>query len=373
MDVQMPVMDGLSATRIIRLIEEGRTPVEPSFEAILPLLKDQLVDRHLPVIAMTAHAMAGDQDLCLASGMDGYVTKPFQVDQLYGALKMATNLGETKIRNKEKLVTRVKTRTDMGAVLQHVFVQDIINFLQSQISLSQEQATATWEKAQQQIEEILERMSVSCTTEIKEDFHGDAHLVKGLFLQCGLTECADLAQELYDRDYLKENDSLVKEHLYRLQEVMQTLKEGSVDQVLEDEERALERKEHVADNTGNILILEDNLVIQEVLTEMFKMLDLEVQVAADGSRALELYRKQLATGHPFDCALLDLNIPGGMGGKETAQNILTIHEEATLVVCSGSDADPVMGAYAEHGFAMSLSKPYSFDQLRKLVKQLELG
>lgn len=62
-----------------------------------------------------------------------------------------------------------------------------------------------------------------------------------------------------------------------------------------------------------------------------------------------------------------------MGGEETAQNILTIHEDAALVVCSGNSADPVMRSYAEYGFAMSLSKPYSFGQLEKLLKELELG
>lgn len=61
-----------------------------------------------------------------------------------------------------------------------------------------------------------------------------------------------------------------------------------------------------------------------------------------------------------------------MGGEETAQNILTIHEDAALVVCSGNSADPIMRSYAEHGFTMSLSKPYSFDQLQKLLKQLDL-
>lgn len=373
MDVQMPLMDGLSATRIIRLIEEGKTPDEASLEGILPLLKSQLLGRHLPVIAMTAHAMAGDQDLCLASGMDGYVTKPFQVDQLYGALKMVENIGEKGTYNKDKSVSKAKFTDHTGVSPNHISAGEIINFLQDHIGLSQQQAISTWEKAQNQIEEILDKMTVAWATETKEDFHGDAHLVKGLFLQCGLTECADLAQELYDRNRQKDGDRLVRENLSRLKDVMQTLKEGSLDQSLDEEKTVPKDNEDVSHNAKHILILEDNLVIQEVLTEMCKMLGLEVQIAADGAAAFNLYREKLRTGHPFDCVLLDLNIPGGMGGKETAQSIITIHEDAILVVCSGDSADPVMRSYAEHGFAMGLSKPYSFDQLEKLLKQLDLG
>jgi len=189
-------------------------------------------------------------------------------------------------------------------------------------------------------------------------------------LQCGLIECADLAQELYDRNSQKDDDRLVRENLSSLKDVMQTLKEGSLDQSRDQEKTVPKDSEDVSTNTENILILEDNLVIREVLTEMCKMLGLEVLIAADGAAAFNLYRERLTTGHPFDCVLLDLNTPGGM---ETAQNIFTIHEDETLVWCSGNSADPVIRSYAEHGFAMSLSKPYSFDQLEKLLKQLELG
>jgi CheY-like chemotaxis protein len=67
MDVQMPGMDGLEATRIIRAREPSSGP-------------------RLPIIAMTAHAMKGDEQRCLAAGMDGYVAKPIRVEQLFATI-----------------------------------------------------------------------------------------------------------------------------------------------------------------------------------------------------------------------------------------------------------------------------------------------
>jgi two-component system, sensor histidine kinase and response regulator len=68
MDVQMPVMDGLEATQAIRLQEADST-------------------RHVPIIAVTAHAMAGDREKCLSAGMDAYITKPFKKQALYDAMR----------------------------------------------------------------------------------------------------------------------------------------------------------------------------------------------------------------------------------------------------------------------------------------------
>ena len=74
MDVQMPEMDGLEATGVIRRLEE---------EGGLPLQKPE----RIPIIAMTAHALKGDQERCLEAGMDGYVSKPMRVHQLFAAIE----------------------------------------------------------------------------------------------------------------------------------------------------------------------------------------------------------------------------------------------------------------------------------------------
>jgi len=68
MDVQMPDMDGFAATAIIRE-------------------REQESGRHIPIVAMTAHALKGDPERCLAEGMDAYVSKPIRTDELFGTLE----------------------------------------------------------------------------------------------------------------------------------------------------------------------------------------------------------------------------------------------------------------------------------------------
>ncbi len=72
MDVQMPVMDGLAATAAIREMERGTS-------------------RHIPIVAMTAHAMRGDRERCLEAGMDGYLAKPIRSQELYAVLVELAN------------------------------------------------------------------------------------------------------------------------------------------------------------------------------------------------------------------------------------------------------------------------------------------
>ncbi|WP_457577475.1 response regulator [Desulfomarina sp.] len=87
MDVQMPEMDGLTTTRIIRAMEENRPVKSQLSTQLLTLLKKRLTGEHIPIIAMTAHAMDSDRTRCLKAGMDEYLTKPFQPEQVMELLQ----------------------------------------------------------------------------------------------------------------------------------------------------------------------------------------------------------------------------------------------------------------------------------------------
>ena len=73
---------------------------------------------------------------------------------------------------------------------------------------------------------------------------------------------------------------------------------------------------------------------------------------------------------PIDVVIMDLTIPGGMGGKETAERILALDPEAKLIVSSGYSHDPIMANYRKFGFQNFLSKPYQLSELQKVLKPM---
>ncbi|MFC1513118.1 ATP-binding protein [Thermodesulfobacteriota bacterium] len=94
MDVQMPLMDGLETTSFIRSCEQGLVVSHEHVEQDLPTkLIGKLQGGHIPIVAMTAHAMSGDRENCLAAGMDDYVAKPFQLDELFSVLERHCPIG----------------------------------------------------------------------------------------------------------------------------------------------------------------------------------------------------------------------------------------------------------------------------------------
>ena len=94
MDMQMPVMDGLTATRYIRQVEQGGTLDVPELDAVSDQLHDRLMGGHVYIVAVTANAMYEDRQQCLEAGMDEYLSKPYKKHSL---LKILYNFDEKKI------------------------------------------------------------------------------------------------------------------------------------------------------------------------------------------------------------------------------------------------------------------------------------
>lgn len=118
---------------------------------------------------------------------------------------------------------------------------------------------------------------------------------------------------------------------------------------------------------GRILIMDDDKVVRDISEKMLRGGGYEVIHAKDGMEAIDLYSKAMNTSEPVDLVIMDLTIPGGMGGREATQKLLEIAPDAKTIVASGYSNDPVMANYKEYGFLGVLEKPLRMKKLLQTV------
>lgn len=126
-------------------------------------------------------------------------------------------------------------------------------------------------------------------------------------------------------------------------------------------------KEIPLTGTGKILIMDDEEMIKETACLVLKSMGYEVETVEDGSKAIELYKKAKKSGKPFDAVIMDLTIPGAMGGKEAIKKLLEIDPKAKAIVSSGYSNDPVMAHFRKYGFIGFLAKPYKREELHEIL------
>jgi CheY-like chemotaxis protein len=122
--------------------------------------------------------------------------------------------------------------------------------------------------------------------------------------------------------------------------------------------------------SGRILVMDDESVIRETARLMLDHLGFEVESVADGMAAVALYAERRQEGLPFDVVIMDLTIPGGLGGKEALAHLKDVDPDAKVIVSSGYSNDPVMSEYKRHGFAGRVTKPYGMDQLSRVLRKV---
>ncbi|MCB2229085.1 PAS domain S-box protein [bacterium] len=118
---------------------------------------------------------------------------------------------------------------------------------------------------------------------------------------------------------------------------------------------------------GRILLMDDESYIRDLASRVLTKHGFEVDTVADGAEALEHFEAARAAGRPYDLVVLDLTIPGGMGGKETIERLRAIDSSVKAIVCSGYSNDPVMARHDEFGFASVVVKPYRPADLAEAV------
>jgi len=126
-----------------------------------------------------------------------------------------------------------------------------------------------------------------------------------------------------------------------------------------------------ARGSGRLLLIDDEEAIRKSTGEMLRRLGYEVATAREGREAIDLYRQALGTGKRFDAVIVDLTIPGGMGGREAVREMRQLDPGLRAVASSGYSDSAVMASHREHGFCEVVSKPYEMRDLAdKLAKVL---
>jgi CheY-like chemotaxis protein len=122
--------------------------------------------------------------------------------------------------------------------------------------------------------------------------------------------------------------------------------------------------------TGKVLVMDDEAEVRNVVGDMLKTLGYEPVFARDGAEALAVYQNAARSGSIFDAVIMDLTIPGGMGGKETIKKMLEVDPRARVIVASGYSNDPVMSAFESYGFSGVIAKPYTMDTLAMTLRSV---
>jgi len=124
---------------------------------------------------------------------------------------------------------------------------------------------------------------------------------------------------------------------------------------------------------GRIMVMEDENMLRESLCALLSALGYEPALAEDGPETIKIYRQALESGRPFDAVIMDLIIPGGMGGEETIKKLIELDPGVKAIVSSGYSTDPIIVDFKKYGFKYYLIKPYIPQKLGEVLRQVIKG
>lgn len=131
------------------------------------------------------------------------------------------------------------------------------------------------------------------------------------------------------------------------------------------------RSRQITAGKGRVLFMDDEKLLRYTIGEMLTYAGYRVSCAKDGTEAISLYQSGIASGERFDVVILDLTVPGQMGGKETIQKLTEIDPNVRAIISSGYFDDPVMLDYKDYGFKSVITKPYKLEELVNMIKTLK--
>jgi len=119
-----------------------------------------------------------------------------------------------------------------------------------------------------------------------------------------------------------------------------------------------------------ILIMDDEDMVGEIACQMLDYLGYDSVHVLDGQAAIQEFQLHKEKDHPFSAVVMDLTIPGGMGGVEAVKEILAIDETALVFVSSGYSTDPAMVNFKDFGFSGVIVKPFDLAAIQQILDQL---
>ncbi|MFC1999646.1 PAS domain S-box protein [Chloroflexota bacterium] len=124
---------------------------------------------------------------------------------------------------------------------------------------------------------------------------------------------------------------------------------------------------------AKILVMDDEESIRKMLSKTLALMGHEVELTKDGAEAIERYAAAMELAKSFDVVILDLTVPGGMGGKEAIKKLLEIDPDVKAIVSSGYSTDPIISDFRKYGFSGVAVKPYSVEELEETLEGLTAG
>ena len=135
-------------------------------------------------------------------------------------------------------------------------------------------------------------------------------------------------------------------------------------------ERKLRTKKKPIIGKRKIFVMDDEEMVRNVTAAMLNKFGYEVELAVEGSEAIEMYKKAKESDQSYDGVILDLTNKIGMGGKEAIKKLLEIDPDVKAIVSTGYSYDPIVTKFREYGFCGALTKPFSMDELGKTVRKV---
>jgi PAS domain S-box-containing protein len=121
---------------------------------------------------------------------------------------------------------------------------------------------------------------------------------------------------------------------------------------------------------GRVLVMDDEEIIRDAAGRVLQASGYEVETARDGGEAVELYFSAREAGRPFAAVILDLTVPGGIGGRDTLKMLLQKDPSVKAIVSSGYSHDPIMANYRDYGFLGVIAKPYRVREMSEIVSKV---